>query len=89
MDTVKRVVRTRQPETYDFRCRRRDGSIVWVQITNSLVDLDGIGDNVLIGMAVDVTDLHRLREVEANAADELRAVLNSAENGHLHFSLPG
>ena len=71
MEAAERVVRTKQPETYEFRCRKRNGEIVWVQITNSVVDLDGIGDNVLIGVAMDVTDLHSLKEAAASTADKL------------------
>lgn len=81
MDAVERVVRTGQSETHDFRCKRRDGSIVWVQITNSVVNLDGIGKNILIGVSMDVTDIHNLRMTEESAADKLRAVLDSVSNG--------
>ena len=78
---MERVVRTGQSETHDFRCKRRDGSIVWVQITNSVVNLDGIGKNILIGVSMDVTDIHNLRMAEESAADKLRAVLGSVSNG--------
>lgn len=81
LKAVESVVNTKQPLTHEFRARKRNGDIIWVQITNSVVDLDNIGDNVLIGIAIDVTYLHSLKENEAKAADKLRAVLNSAENG--------
>lgn len=38
METVARIVRQRGTATYEYRCRKRDGSIIWVQVTNSVID---------------------------------------------------
>ena len=80
MDIVEKVVREKKAITHEFRGRRRDGSIIWVQMTNSMTVLDGIGD-ILMGVAVDVTERHMLEAREAALADRLGAVLNSIENG--------
>lgn len=52
---VEDIVRKRKTETHEFRCRKRSGEIILVKITNSVISLDGIGDNVLPGIATDVT----------------------------------
>ena len=81
MDTVEQVMRDKKALTYEFRAVKRDGSIIWIQMTNSVTSLDGISDDVLMGVAIDVTERHLLEEREAGFADKLRAVLNSMDNG--------
>lgn len=78
---VENVMKSGKTEVYEFRAIKRDGSIIWIQMTNSVVSLDGIGDNVLIGISMDVTDFHNAKETEAEAADKLRAVLKNVGNG--------
>ncbi len=56
METVDRVMREKITITHELRCRKRDSSIIWIQMINSVVSLDGIGDNVLLGIATDITE---------------------------------
>ena len=56
MSAVETVLREKKSVTHEFRSLRRDGSVVWVRYINSLVSLDGIGDEVLIGIATDITE---------------------------------
>lgn len=56
MSAVETVLREKKSVTHEFRSLRRDGSVVWVRYINSLVSLDGIGDDVLIGIATDITE---------------------------------
>lgn len=56
MTAVETVLREKKSATHEFRSLRRDGSVVWVRYISSLVSLDGIGDNVLIGIATDITE---------------------------------
>ena len=56
MTAVETVLREKKTVTHEFRAVRRDGSVVWVRYINSLMSLDGIGDNVLIGIATDITE---------------------------------
>ena len=56
MTAVETVLREKRTITHEFRARRRDGSVIWVRYINSLVSLDGIGDDVLIGIATDITE---------------------------------
>ena len=56
MTAVEKVMREKRTVTHEFRARRRDGSVIWVRYINSLVSLDGIGDEVLIGIATDITE---------------------------------
>lgn len=56
MSAVETVLSEKKTVTHEFRAVRRDGSVIWVRYINSLVSLDGIGDNVLIGIATDITE---------------------------------
>ena len=78
---VEMVNTTGKSLTYEYRCRKRDGSVIWVQMTNSLISLDGISDKVLLGVATDITSRKLLAQKEAEMSDKLSAVLNTAENG--------
>jgi PAS domain S-box-containing protein len=56
MTAVETVLREKRTITHEFRAKRRDGSVIWVRYINSLMSLDGIGDEVLIGIATDITE---------------------------------
>lgn len=56
LSKVDAIVKSEVGETYEFRARRRDGEIIWVQMTNSIVSLEGFGDHVLLGVATEITE---------------------------------
>lgn len=56
MTAVETVLSEKKTVTHEFRAVRRDGSVIWVRYINSLMSLDGIGDDVLIGIATDITE---------------------------------
>ena len=81
METVERIVRERGTATYEYRCRKRDGSIIWVQVTNSVIEHNGTGNTVLLAASSDVTELRRAQESELESAERLRTVMDHAGNG--------
>lgn len=81
METVARIVRSRGSETYEYRCKKRDGSIMWTQCTNSVISIDGVGDTVLLAVTNDITALRAIEHQAAETSDRLSAVLNHAGNG--------
>ena len=81
METVERIVRVHGSATYEYRCRKRDGSIIWVQVTNSVVEDNQLGRTVLLAVSSDVTELRRAQESELQSVDKLRAVMDHAGNG--------
>jgi len=58
------------------RLRRRDGRLVWVQVSKRRVD-DGAGDDGLICSYVDVDERRRAREAVQLQAERTRAILDS------------
>lgn len=55
-ETVAEIVRQKKCMTYEYRCRRRDGSIIRMRMTNSLISMEGIEESVLLGVMSDAGD---------------------------------
>ncbi len=73
MDMVARVVEEKGSASYEYRCRRRDGKIIWVKCNNSIVSIDGISDTVLLAVTNDVT-------AEMESFEQLRFLNESAHD---------
>ena len=73
------------------RLRRRDGSLVWVQVAVRPVDADGAEDTArgVICSFVDIDERRRSREALALQADRTRAILNSVLVGIVTVSAHG
>ncbi|MDE2502952.1 MAG: PAS domain S-box protein, partial [Burkholderiales bacterium] len=68
--------------------RRRDGSLIWVQVAVRTVDADDV-DAGLICSFVDVDERHRSREAQAQQVEQTRAILNSVLVGIVTVSPQG
>ena len=74
---VENIVRDHATRTYELRAVKRDGSVIWVRMTNSVIALEGVGENVLLGIETDVTEEHLARQRRKEANEQLR-FLNEA-----------
>lgn len=81
-EVVGEVVRTGKTKTYEYRAYKRDGSVIWVRMTNSVVALEGVEDKVLLGIEVDVTEEHLARQLQAETNDQLRFLNDTAHELH-------
>lgn len=81
-EVVGEVVRTGKTKTYEYRSYKRDGSVIWVRMTNSVVTLEGVEDKVLLGIEVDVTEEHLARQLQAETNDQLRFLNETAHELH-------
>jgi len=70
------------------RLRRRDGSLLWVQVAVRPVDVEETGAGVICSF-VDVDERHRARETLAVQAERTRAILNSVLVGIVTVSENG
>jgi PAS domain S-box-containing protein len=70
------------------RLRRRDGSLVWVQVAVRPVDADPAGGGVICSY-VDIDERRRTRETLAGQAERTRAILNSVLVGIVTVSGQG
>lgn len=75
---VAEVVRTGKTNTYEYRAYKRDGSVIWIRMTNSVVSLEGVGDKVLLGIETDVTEEHLAQQRQAEANEQLRFLNETA-----------
>lgn len=79
IDSVQKAIKTKKTQTYEFRGKKRDGSIIWLQITNSFVKLDSTGEDILLGIATDITNLHKLKENKTDMEYKLKAAFEREE----------
>ncbi|MDP1900666.1 MAG: PAS domain S-box protein [Rubrivivax sp.] len=70
------------------RLRRRDGSLLWVQVAVRPVGADDDGSGVICSF-VDIDDRRRARETLAQQAERTRAILNSVLVGIVTVSEDG
>lgn len=78
METVREIVRTGKTKTYEYRSYKRDGSVVWIRMTNSIVSLEGVADKVLLGIEVDITEEHLAQQLQKQTNDQLRFLTETA-----------
>ncbi len=62
LSVVRRVMAQKQPETYEYRCNKRDGTMVHVRCNASVTGMEGVSGDVLLSVTTDITPL-----VEAEA----------------------
>lgn len=79
-ETVARVVRDRTTKTYEYRCYRRDGSVIWVRMKNSIVSLEGVSDTVLLGIVTDITEEREAQQKLRETNGQLRFLNESAHD---------
>jgi PAS domain S-box-containing protein len=70
------------------RLRRRDGSLLWVQVAVRPVDADGLEAGVICSF-VDVDERHRVRTTLAAQAERTRAILDSVLVGIVTVAADG
>jgi PAS domain S-box-containing protein/diguanylate cyclase (GGDEF)-like protein len=59
----------------DYRCRKKDGSIINVRCNASRAKIKGIGDDVIVSVAMDVTEQYDLQRKEQETSDKLKSIL--------------
>lgn len=54
-ENVRTILKDKKGRMYEHRAYKRDGSIMWVRMANSVVSMEGIDDDVIIGIVKDIT----------------------------------
>lgn len=78
MQMVLKAIRDKTTVQYEYRCRKRDGSIIWVQMKNSMITLDGVDDDVLLGVAYDITDKKQAIDAMGITSPEAMELMQTA-----------
>ena len=55
LSAVEHMMRERGSGTCEYRCRKRNGEIVWTHAKSSVISLNGAGNNVILTVLTDVT----------------------------------
>ena len=75
---MNRVIATGEPDSYEYRCVRRDGSIAYLRCHAACTSMSGVGDRVLLSVITDITEIVEAREKEASAQ---RSLLDNLPGG--------
>jgi len=75
------------PRIYDTRIRRKDGSIAFIQLQNTLMTLGG--RNVIMVAVNDITDRVRAEEAVKASEERYRTVVESSQNAVMITSQQG
>ncbi len=78
LDLMHESVKTRENRTANLHCRKRDGTRMLVRFTAVAMTLENIGENIALGIAVDITE-----EMEQ---EEQLHFLNATAHEILEFS---
>lgn len=54
-ENVRALLKDKKSRMYEHRAYKRDGSIIWVRMANSVVSMEGIEGDVIIGIVKDIT----------------------------------
>ena len=81
MKTVSELVRNGGMATYEYRCKKRDGSVINVCCNNSVAVFSGITGTVLLSVTTDTTELESAKRMERSTAQQLQALLGSMNSG--------
>ena len=79
-ETVARVLQDRTTKTHEYRCYKRDGSVIWVRMKNSIVSLEGVNDTVLLGIVTDITEEREAQQKLRETNGQLRFLNESAHD---------
>lgn len=55
-ENVRALLKDKKSRMYEHRARKRDGSIIWVRMANSVVSMEGVEGDVIIGIVKDITN---------------------------------
>ena len=69
------------PAILKYRCIRRDGTIIHVRISVSVVHFAGIHDKICLSVLSDITNLVVAEENVAKIAAQIRAIMDSIDGG--------
>lgn len=81
MDTVAKLVKSRSSGTYEYRCIKRDGSVINVCCNNAVTSFSGISDTVLLSVTTDTTELIKAQEKERQTAEKMQAIMDNVDLG--------
>ena len=78
---VQNVLDTREPTFFEYRCIRRDGSVINVRCNASITTMEGISGEVLLSVATDVTELTLAQRHAQDTSQRLRAIMDNVYGG--------
>lgn len=68
----EKLLGQRQPVCFEYRCVKKDGSIINVSCNSSIAQIEGVGDDVIVSVINDITTRKQAEEQQREANKQLR-----------------
>lgn len=81
LQTVRRLLSSRGSAAYEYRCIKRDGSVITVRCTNTVTSFAGVSDTVLLAVVEDVTERHATEQQIRRLSEQLQAIMDNIDLG--------
>ncbi|MDD3920296.1 MAG: EAL domain-containing protein [Eubacteriales bacterium] len=71
----------RIPFVSEYRCIRRDGSEVYIRGSKSVTSIEGYGEDIVISVISDITELMQAKQQSAMLSEQMQAVMDNVDLG--------
>jgi len=78
---VRETMTSKAPGSMEYRCIKRDGSIIYVRSNIAICHIDGIDGDVMITVETDITELVKAQKSNAQTSGQLRAIMDNMSGG--------
>ncbi len=78
---VGQTLRSGTPCSMEYRCVKRDGSLIYVRSNIAICTIAGIEGDVMITVETDISELEEAQRKIAGASDRLKAIMDNASCG--------
>ncbi|MDO5111670.1 MAG: PAS domain-containing protein [Clostridia bacterium] len=79
--TARRVIAKRQPAVYEYRCIKRDKTVIHVRCNASITAIEGVSDDALLSVTTDITPLVKAEEKVLETSGRLQAIMDNVNGG--------
>ena len=86
-EEMNRVMTTRKPTYYEYRCTKRDGSLLYLRCNAACTAVSGAGDNVLLSVLTDITEVIEAQKKERWATEQIKNMMNNTPGGFVRMRL--
>lgn len=76
-----KLLQTRRPCEYVYRCIKRDGTVIYVRTNASASSLDGYSDNAIISIQTDITEQIQSEQRIRTLSDQMQAIMDNVDLG--------
>ena len=77
---ISHVIETRGSDVYQYRCIKRDGSLMHMRCSASVTSIPSVGENVLLSVTNDITEMRLAEEQIIQSSEQLQFLNETAHD---------